>query len=313
MHTREEEGGALAHALAPADGRRGSPRSRPGPRIGYVSRMPAVTPEDAWAHNEWDILRELYTRLFGLPYDARGIIAPDEPIPKLEDMWVPDVSGPLDDACYELRFRGSGTARVYATFGAARWTGGAEIFVRSAAPFWPFSQRLDDLLGKTLSAGDVVSLDFTGSSLVGATFLPIGTGSLELPLPQGATTSRTLLQLVPLTAVEMELAKRDPSALVRALTDAGLIDTMDPLRASCVGDPETGPYWNASRLLFRAHAKRKLGEWAERHQMLVDMLAPPFIIENTADLVEEQSALLEFLDSHRIDAVVRRPGFERPN
>jgi len=272
----------------------------------WASFMPPLPNEDAWASNEWDILRAAYLTLFGVPLDAYAVLDPEADVDALgSDTTDIEALNIMEDVCYLLRFQGRdvhGAGRVYATFGAARWTGGAELFLRSAAAYGHFRPCREQLLGRLLHPGDVIPVELPCTELRAVTFLPVDAGSFALPTPDGALTSRRVLQVVPITADEIELARSDFPALVAALRASGSLEAMDPLRPSCVGRTAPGPYWTRARLVLLARTRRTLRHHTEYHRNMAAIGASGAMIADAAALLRETSALLRFLESHAANA-----------
>jgi hypothetical protein len=192
-------------------------------------------------------------------------------------------------AYYALWFRSHGEAGprfVTATFGAAPYTGGVELFLSSEIMLSNFDILLADLVEDhaPLAPNTIVPIRVRPFPFTAVLLLPVGERSFSLGRVGGV--ERYALQVVPLTASERALGEDSVESLVRSLSRAGVLAATDPLR-DCVLCPErTRYFWAHQRPGVLSRAKRKIDAW----RSLKDRLAAAGASE--ARLVVEEQAIL---------------------
>jgi hypothetical protein len=199
---------------------------------------------------------------------------------------------------------GGETRQVIATFGAAPYSGGHELFISSLLFLGNFSLLLSDLVEghAPLEPGMVLpvkpdtrrSLAFTA-----ALILPVGIGSFSLGMVGGV--ERFALQVVPLTPWEKKLADDSIEKVALALERAGVLWATDPLR-DCVVSPEgTQEYWAFERPKLIERTKRKLRKEMVHREKLVRIQAPSFCLDEQEKNIAACRAFIAFLEARKVD------------
>jgi hypothetical protein len=205
-------------------------------------------------------------------------------------------------AYYTLWFRSRGQARprfVTATFGAAPYTGGFELFLTSAIPIRNFDSLLTELVESTTPLEP--NKRFT---------IPLGMGKIPLEaalvLPaskSGSSIGRGVraLQVVPVTPWEWVLGGRSMDALVLSLEAEGVIEETDPLRNCVVSPGETRKFWARQRPVLLSRLSRKLRAVKARRDELVSQGASAARIAQQEQAIQKAELLLRHVESRELE------------
>lgn len=237
----------------------------------------------------WEQLRDAYLSRFGPLFDSepRYDFQDDDPL----DDALSDAAAEPGDGAPEIALTERDLARikaaeavyfqlqlgaiesdphiVYATFGAGPRTGGHEVFLASAMPFWPFQWLLEDkaLTGVALAPGLVLDLPIHDTPFTALLLAPADAGSLIFRSPRGRDAYA--LRVIPLTAPERALAAVSLADLVRGLRRGGVLDVVDPLRDCTLSPRRTRSFWAFARPDLLEATRRTIARALADHDEMV--------------------------------------------
>ncbi len=274
---------------------------------------------DTSAPIPWEILRDAYAAAFGALVDVRTELdfgdfrcPPDErPSPFLPDGSF-DESVLLADSYedivgaqplyHELIFGDVTPAdprSTMATFGAAPFTGGHEVFLTSSLPFPYFDRIAGELVERhcPLAPGRIVPIEIHWTPFKAVLLAPPAAGSIALGEVLGAP--RYALRLVPLTPMEVELAARSLDDLLARLGAAGALTAVDPMRDCVVFPQGTQRFWKKLAPPFLRETARRQRWRRGQIDELLSLDAQESLLDREWLLLEHGELLLARIRAHQ--------------
>lgn len=279
----------------------------------------------------WEILRDAYAASFGELVDVRTELdfgdwrtpPEDRPSPFLPDGSLDEallLSDTYEDivaaqALYNELFFGDATPEdsrsTLATFGAAPFTGGHEVFLTSSLPFLYFDGIPGELVEHhgPLAPGKIVPMDIQWTPFKAVLLAHVGAGSIALGDVDGAP--RYALRIVPLTPMELALSARSLDALVARLRAAGALDVADPMRDCVVFPQGTKRFWKKLAPPFLRETARRQKWRRGQIEELLALDAQASLLDRERILLEHGELLLARIRAHQAKRAARHKQVNR--